>query len=80
MIFIDQVKKEEYREIKPYWTTRIDNGPYDKMIGVNGYGNSRPRGIVEVKGIRLGTGRPEWGAVPGRVYWVIELGNVLELK
>lgn len=71
-------KWEEYREIKPYWTTRIDNGPFNKVIFTNGYGADRPRITVEIEEIRLDEGRPEWGAGPGRVYYVIKLGRIIE--
>jgi hypothetical protein len=34
--------------------------------------------LVECNGIHIGTGKQEWGAVPGEMYFVISLGNILE--
>lgn len=35
-------KKIEYRDYKPYWTTRLENKEYDYIHFVNGYGKDRP--------------------------------------
>ena len=107
-------KREEYREITPYWIRRLltnENAPcetkgenkewvenmffdiqnghdpkevmdayhcdfkeFDAALFVNGYGSTRPRTCWVVKHIETGTGRPEWGAVPGRRYFIIKLG------
>lgn len=102
-------KKEEYREITPYWITRLcksgnslietdRDGDYDYdrtlrnlefVISHNGsdvlfkkyrfaefsYGYTRRRMTFEVKYIRIGTGKPEWGAEPNKLYFVFELGK-----
>lgn len=34
--------------------------------------------LVECKGVHVGEGKPEWGAVPGETYFVIELGKIIE--
>ena len=33
---------------------------------------------LEHKGIEIGTGNPEWGAEPGRIYFVIKHGKIVE--
>lgn len=33
--------------------------------------------IFDIKSIRVGEGRPEWGAEPGKQYFIIELGERL---
>jgi len=77
------VKLEEYREIKPYWQNRLLYWPLDEIRPfshvqfTNGYSANSPRITVECKGIWIGSGRPEWGAVEGVTYFVIELGEVL---
>jgi len=45
-------KKEEYRNIKPYWISRLDNHQYDYVIFKNGYHRKAPTMIFECKGIR----------------------------
>ena len=70
-------KQEEYREIKPYYTTRfkkifemypnsnIPTGLDKQLIGFrNGYGSSRPQ-FTAVCSLDIKTGKEEWGAEPG---------------
>lgn len=45
--------------------------------------SSIPQMTLELKEITIGTGKQEWGAEPGKEYFVIKLGNILmshELK
>ena len=66
------VKKEEYREIKPYYTTRIVNElrkslePEGQFLVClrNGYSLKSPELIARCC-VAEGPGREEWGAVPG---------------
>lgn len=99
------VKKEEYREIKPFWVRRLTNQPFSFMSttegeilrdinacpnGVfkkfdvtrfmNGMAKDAPVFTIEHKGIRIGEGNPEWGAEPGKQYFIIMHGEVLETK
>jgi len=55
----------------------LDIAKYDQIQFTNGYSANSPRITVECKGIHIGTGRKEWGAVEGVNYFVIELGDVL---
>lgn len=85
-------KKEEYREIKMYWATRLQGGfpstfgidrsvsadfkEYDYIHFRDGY--NRPRTMnVEFKGCHIHTGKPEWGAEFGKEYFVIKLGDII---
>ncbi|MBL4621940.1 MAG: hypothetical protein JKY89_06035 [Immundisolibacteraceae bacterium] len=70
------IKKEEYREIKPHWTSRIKNKHYDFTMLKNGYGKDAPRILMEVLGIEKGRGNPDWGAPDYDVY-IIKLGHRL---
>lgn len=73
-------KREEYREIKPYWTRRLaDLGTdFDRVQFRNGYRADSPKLTAQIEGIFVGYGRPEWGAPAERVY-IIRLGSLLEL-
>ena len=73
-------KSEEYREIKPYWTKIFSRQKYDAIQFVNGYGNNRPRALVELKCIRAGLGVAEWGAPEQTEVYILILGKVLEVK
>lgn len=81
-------KKEEYREIKPYWTSRFEKlNCFDfrkqfKDFEVefrNGYGNKVPKITCRCR-IRIGTGKPEWGAEPNKEYYILEILEILEVK
>ena len=82
------IKKEEYREIKPYYNTRFceplksrifrpgETGvkTFDRLVFTLGYPKATDNGRrLEFKNpkIRIGTGKPEWGAEPGKNYFII---------
>lgn len=83
-------KKEEYREVKPYWLERfrtigligLDHGVFayvlDNTADVefrNGYQKDAPRLMAMVK-LRVGPGKEEWGAEPGKEYLVLEIKQI----
>jgi len=72
-------KKEEYREIKPYWTKRLMcvSPSYTHIKFINGYGRDRPSFVIEKRSIFVGYGRKSWGAPEGTEVYVLRLGNVL---
>ena len=79
-------KKEEYRDIKPYYIARFRNliasqGLRTIGAGVeiefrNGYSKSSPSFVAKCS-VRRGTGNPEWGAEPGREYFILEIKEIL---
>lgn len=79
-------KKEEYREIKPYYTSRfyslvniwVDNRQtIVPILFRNGYSSSSPT-IKCLVTIGEGQGREEWGAQPGVQYYVLKILSVEE--
>lgn len=101
-------KKEDYREITPYWCKRfllsfgkekptvfwetylmmwggVDNMNFSfKEFNINtmtlGYPNKDDKERIiqfEHAGIEIREGRPEWGAEPGKIYFVIKHGKKL---
>lgn len=78
-------KKEEYREIKKHWISRIiPSGnlvdpcrDFSAIEFKNGYGEDAPTLLVRCEGIDIGTGKENWGAEPGKEYFVIKLGNII---
>lgn len=104
------IKKEDYREITPYWVSRLIQ-PHDKWITIDAiiyylkggiehplYGddfsfkeftqNTMTLGYpksgdterilkLEHAGIEIRTGNPEWGAEPGKLYFVIKHGEII---
>lgn len=73
-------KKEEYREIKPYWTARLKNFKYNysHIEFRNGYGKNVPSIKIELKDIVVGNGEGKWGALPYMTYYVIKLGKIIK--
>lgn len=89
-MILSGIKKEEYREIKPYWTRRFEKlkkkhfqdeiyKPIIKNIHFfNGayFGKDIPNFKITLEGFKKGVGRSEWGAIPNKTYYVLELGEV----
>lgn len=86
-------KKEEYREIKPYYTKRLYGKAYEynvkngfieeykkeeEVILRNGYSSNSPSIKCRVK-IEKGYGKPEWGAEPNKLYYVLKILSVEEV-
>ena len=80
-------KKEEYRDIKPYYTTRFKNIHLlsynelpelwtEEVIFRNGYAASSPSFTAEVK-LTIGTGNPEWGAEPNKEYYILNIVRIV---
>ncbi len=80
-------KKEEYREVKPYWNIRFGNiflfvqtgepSGFDKqkIMFRNGYGKNAPSFIADCT-LYVGTGKKEWGAEPGKMYYVLRIDRI----
>ena len=77
-------KKEEYRDITEYWGRRFVNGkikikgvcyhPSDVIVCFsNGYAKNRDQFYVQIKGMKVGKGKPEWGAQLNQQYHVLQL-------
>lgn len=81
----EEIKKEEYREIKHFWKKRLkvslEEGSefkkFDRILFKNGYAKDAPTILIDLKGIEVGTGKKEWGAEEGTEYFVLKLGEIL---
>ncbi len=73
-------KKEEYREIKPYYDSRFGNlYRWDYIIFRNGYKKNSPS--IKCKcAITINPGNPLWGAEPGKIYYVLKILSVEEVS
>lgn len=80
-------KKEEYREIKPYWNRVFGSNikikgryyhPSDIQICFsNGYSSDRRQMIVECEHCVTRVGKTEWGAAPDQQYYTLVLGDII---
>ena len=73
-------KKEEYREIKPFFNSRFEGRSYDEVVFINGYHPGARRMCLQVTGIKKAKGVPDWGGDPHHKQWVIYLGKLLWSK
>ncbi len=80
-------KKEEYREVKPYYDSRFklkSRMPMfqKKLMTIcfrNGYSIKNPTIKCNVI-VRKGYGKEEWGAIPKKEYYVLEILDVEEVN
>ncbi len=73
-------KKEEYREIKPYWVARlVKNGYPNTVILRNGYRKDSPQITCECR-LSIGQGKQEWGAEKGKEYYILTILEIIEIK
>lgn len=80
-------KKEEYRDIKPYWNRvfcahicikgRFYHPTDVTICFSNGYAKDRRQMTVECLGLFQRTGKPEWGADPNKLYHTLLIGNII---
>lgn len=83
-------KKEEYREIKPYWGKRLVDTVltdpltlslkpkhFDVIHFRNGYSKTAPTLTVECEMICWGYNYPQWSEGPKEWCFVIKLGKIL---
>jgi len=75
-------KKEEYREIKPYWIKRMhfdiwNTKPFDYIEFKNGYGKNAPKIRLECNKIEIGKAKPEWSDNCKGDVFIIKLGEIL---
>lgn len=76
-------KKEEYREIKPYYDIRFKIDPpfesdFESIIFRNGYRKDSPK-IKCYCLIYRDYGKIEWGAEPNKKYYVLKILSVEEV-
>lgn len=69
-----EIKKIEYREVKPYWTKRLVGKEYDEIHFRNGYAKDAP--FMRVEYVRLEEGH----CFDGKDCYGIILGKVLEVR
>ena len=70
-------KKEEYREIKPYYTSRFPSSFESFYVMFrNGYSKNSPS-FIAVCTLSIGHGHPEWGAEPNKKYYIL---HIVEIK
>jgi len=72
------VKREEYREMKPYWHKRLSGRQFDAVHFRNGYSADAPAMLVELRNIGSGLGVLEWGAPMAQSVYILRLGVVLQ--
>lgn len=72
-------KKEEYREIKPYWIKRLSK-QYDIIRFRNGYSSDAPTMDIMFLGVKVGVNKTEWSDASPKQCYVLSLGNILSQR
>lgn len=80
-------KKEEYREITPFWSRVFSHNikikgkhyhPTDVHICFSlGYSKCRKQVVVSCLGLKTASGKTEWGAKENEQYYILSLGEIL---
>ena len=91
-MILSGVKKEEYRDIKPYYISRFTKvfnihpssfvpvGDDIKLIRFrNGYGNDRPEFVAKCS-LSIKTGKEEWGAVKDKGYFTLKIHEIVKRR
>lgn len=85
-MIVNGEKKEEYREIKTYYDNRFNGflkiNKYATAFDIvfrNGYKYNSPSVKCKVT-VSKGTGKEEWGAIPGQQYYVLKILEILEVR
>lgn len=68
-------KREEYREMKPYWHKRLLNKEIKIICFKNGYSSNAPTMYFELKELMSGLGIIEWGAPENENVYILKLGK-----
>lgn len=72
-------KKEEYRDLKPYWFIRLSGREFSHVHFTNGYGKDKPQILIECEGVNISQfGVHKWGFQ--EKCYVIKLGEIIETK
>jgi hypothetical protein len=50
---------------------------FDAVQFKNGYSKDAPTMLVKLEGFTIDKGKKSWGAEPGKEYFVIKLGNII---
>lgn len=86
-------QKEEYREIKPYYTSRMKKGfPFTMGLQIPkqseglkevlikvGVSSKSPSMIAKCL-LTIDGGQEEWGAVPGEFYYVLKIEEIVSVS
>ena len=71
-------KKEEYREVKPYWSKRLLTEHFDVIEFRNGYSKDCRKFRIECTAVEKAFGIIEWGAPWNKLVYILYLGKIIE--
>ncbi len=83
-------KKEDYREIRPYYRSRLYHNDFLDQYGLptikegwiafrNGYSKNSPL-LHAFCTLDIKTGKPEWGAEIGKEYYVFSIIGIYDMR
>lgn len=80
-LIISGEKKEEYRDLSPFYISRLGShqGEIIEIKLLNGYSSKCPYIIIKCK-VTTGEGKKEWGATKGKYYIILKILEILEIN
>lgn len=79
LVFCNSCKKKSANALNRSIGYFSNNGKkFDTITFSNGYRKGRDQFVIELKGIKIDTGKASWGASVGVFYIVLELGRIIE--
>ena len=89
-MILNGIKKEEYRDIRTYYTSRFknaqllnnDGAPTKNEVEIvfrNGYKKEAPI-LTTLCSLRIDKGKEEWGAESSKKYYVLEIRKIQNTK
>jgi len=75
-------KKQEYREIKKYWVTRLEGKHFTHVEFRSGYHADAPKMLVELRHVSKGLPNPEltFGIVStDKEVYILDLGRIVDV-
>jgi len=73
-------KKEEYRDMTPYWDMMFSKipGHADTITFSNGYAKDRRQFVIEWHNLSCGYGKEIWGYKLPKLVYVLSLGKIIK--
>lgn len=80
-LIAEDVKKEDYREINPYWAKKIKRNEDAKYIRFeNGYSKKCPKITLEYLGYDVKKANKNWANNHDTTFFALQLGKIVKLE
>jgi hypothetical protein len=76
----EELNSGKENNLQEYLSTFVDarHATFDVASANNGYKKDCPNIKWKHEGIRIGEGKPEWGAKSGKQYFILDIGEIIK--